>query len=251
MASKDRLMMIRQQVEAERKVKVTELSRTYQVTEETIRRDLEKLEAEGFLTRTFGGAVLNRTTPQDNIHYYQRATIHSEEKKKIAASFYGIVRDKRTISIDSSTTVMEVVKLLKDQEMTVLSVSTEIFREIGDSNLKIISTGGSYNKKTLSLQGQVAKDTINRYHVDIALISCKGLDLEKGATDTNENETEVKKCMIHQAGEVALLADHTKFGKTAFAKLSALDDIDYLVTDEKPDDSWIKLCQKKGIQLIY
>lgn len=251
MASKDRIMMIRQQVQAEKKVKVTELSRTYQVTEETIRRDLEKLEAEGFLTRTFGGAVLNQAPSHDNIHFYKRATIHKEEKKKIAASFYEILKNKRTISTDSSTTVMEAVKLLRDQDMTVLSVSTEVFREIGNSNLKIISTGGMFNKKTLSLQGQVAKDTISRYYVDVALISCKGLDLEKGATDTNENETEVKQCMMKQAAEVALLVDHTKFGKMTFTKLTDLSDVDYLVTDQKPSDEWIQFCQEKNVQLIY
>ena len=108
-----------------------------------------------------------------------------------------------------------------------------------------------FNKKTLSLQGQVAKDTVQRYHVNIALISCKGLDLEKGVTDTNESEAEVKKCMIRQAEEVALLVDHTKFGRTAFAHLLDFEDIDYLVTDERPDDEWIQLCREKNIQLIY
>lgn len=251
MAAKDRLMLIRQQVETEKKVTVTNLSRTYQVTEETIRRDLEKLEAEGFLTRTFGGAVYNHTAQRENVHFYKRAAINSGEKKKIAAAFFDILKNKTTIATDSSTTVMEAVKMLKNKELTILSASTEIFRELGDTDIRIISTGGMFNKRTLSLQGQVAKDTVQRYHVNIVLISCKGLDIEKGVTDTNESEAEVKKCMIKQAEEVALLVDHTKFGRTAFAHLLDFEDLDYLVTDQKPDEEWIRLCEKKNIQLIY
>lgn len=251
MAAKDRLNMIRQQLKADKKVTVSNLSRTYQVTEETIRRDLEKLEAEGFLTRTFGGAVYNQSVQKENVHFYKRAAMNIEEKKKIASASFDFLKDKNTLATDSSTTVMEAVKLLKDKDLTILSASTEIFRELGDTNIRIISTGGMFNKKTLSLQGQVAKDTVQRYHVNIALISCKGLDLEKGVTDTNESEAEVKKCMIRQAKEVALLVDHTKFGRTAFAHLLDFEDIDYLVTDERPDDEWIQLCREKNIQLIY
>lgn len=251
MAAKDRLNMIRQQLKADKKVTVSNLSRTYQVTEETIRRDLEKLEAEGFLTRTFGGAVYNQSVQKENVHFYKRAAMNIEEKKKIASASFDFLKDKNTLATDSSTTVMEAVKLLKDKDLTILSASTEIFRELGDTNIRIISTGGMFNKKTLSLQGQVAKDTVQRYHVNIALISCKGLDLEKGVTDTNESEAEVKKCMIRQAEEVALLVDHTKFGRTAFAHLLDFEDIDYLVTDERPDDEWIQLYREKNIQLIY
>lgn len=251
MAAKERLKLIRQQVETEKKVTVANLSRLYNVTEETIRRDLEKLEAEGFLTRTFGGAVLNNIVQSDNVYFRDRATIHLEEKKKIAVSFYDILKDKMSIVTDSSTTVMEAVKLLKGREQTILSVSTEIFSELWNTDIKIISTGGIFNRSTLSFQGRVAKETIRSYHVDIALLSCKGLDMEHGAMDTNEGESEVKRCMVGQAEEVALLVDHTKFGKTAFAHLLDLKDVDYLVTDEKPDEAWVSFCEENGIRLIY
>lgn len=251
MAAKERLKLIKQQVEAEKKVTVANLSQFHKVTEETIRRDLEKLEAEGFLMRTFGGAVLNNAILPDNVYFRDRVTMNIEEKRKIAKSFYDILKEKLSIATDSSTTVMEAVKLLKGKEKTILSVSTEIFSELWNTDIKIISTGGIFNRNTLSLQGRVAMETIGCYHVDIALLSCKGLDMEYGAMDTNENESEVKKCMIRQAEEVALLVDHTKFEKTAFAHLLDLKDVDYLVTDEKPDDAWIRFCRENNIKLIY
>lgn len=248
---KNRLEKIREKISIEKKVTVSELSKLYKVTEETIRRDLDKLEAEGFLTRSFGGAVLNNTSQKENIQFYKRAAMNQEEKKRIAFLISDILSKKRAIATDASTTVMEAIKPLKSKEMIILSASTEIFTQLSDTSVRIISTGGTFNYKTLSLQGSVAKNAVKRYHVDMTLISCKGLDLELGVTDTSENEAEVKKCMIEQAKEVALLADHTKFGRTAFAHLANLEDLDYLVTDRKPDDEWIEICKKKGITLIY
>lgn len=248
---KNRLEKIREKVSIEKKVTVSELSKLYEVTEETIRRDLDKLEAEGFLTRSFGGAVLNQVPQKENIQFYKRASINQDEKKTIALLAYDILSSKRAIATDASTTVMEAIKLLKEQEMIILSASTEIFTQLNDTGNRIISVGGIFNYKTLSLQGSVAKNTVKRYHLDMAVISCKGVNLGLGATDTSENEAEVKKCMIEQAKEVVLLADHTKFGRTAFAHLADLDDLDYLITDRRPGKEWVEVCEKKGIKLIY
>lgn len=250
---KKRLEYIREQITAEKKVTVSELSKTYKVTEETIRRDLEKLEAEGFLTRTFGGAVLNNSaSTNEHIHFYKRITINQKEKETIALLFKDILCEKRTIAADASTTVMEAIHFLKGKrDITVLSSSTEIFREMTGSDIHIISTGGVFNEGSLSLQGNLAKENIRRYHVDLALLSCKGLDMERGIMDSSEREADVKSEMVKQAMEVALLADHTKFGKTAFVKFLNWEQMTYLVTDEKPSDEWIAFCEKKGVQLIY
>lgn len=251
MAAKDRIEGIKQKLKIESKVVVSELSQEFQVTEETIRRDLEKLEKEGVLTRTFGGAVPNMFA-QEAIHFYQRAAIHLEEKRKMAKSFAKILSTKVTISADASSTVLEALKLLNDsRDVTVLTTSTEVFRELANFDINIISTGGTFNKSALSLQGQMAIDNVCKYHVDILLISCKGVDIEKGITDSNESEAIVKKKMVEQASEVALFADHFKFGKTAFTHLLDLKEIDYLITDQEPDSDWKVFCEENQIQLIY
>ena len=209
---KNRLEHIREQVKNEKKVTVSELSKIYKVTEETIRRDLEKLEKEGFLTRTFGGAVLNSASQKEHIHFYKRTSINQKEKAKIAQLFKEVLDQKRTIAADASTTVMEAIRLLKaNRNITVLSSSTEIFREMTGSEIHILSTGGVFNEDSLSLQGNLAKENIRRYHVDLALLSCKGLDMDKGIMDSSEREADVKTEMVKQALEVALLSDHTKF----------------------------------------
>lgn len=247
-----RLDKIKQKIEVEKRVTVSNLSKAFGVTEETIRKDLEKLESDRFLTRTFGGAIYNNPMQNVNIHFYMRSSINLEEKRRIASLFYNMLGNRRTIAADSSTTVMETIKFLKNnKDLTVISSSTEIFRELSGSSINIISIGGVFNEVTLSLQGNLAKENIRRYHMDIALISCKGLDIHDGIMDSNEGDADIKMEMVKHASEVVLLADHTKFNKKAFIQFLDLEKLNYLITDMKPEDKWIEFCNKCNIQLIY
>lgn len=252
MAGRERLMVIRQTVQTRKKVSVSELSNLCRVTEETIRRDLDKLEADGIVTRIHGGAIWNEGAQKEGIHFYRRLSKHLREKQEIARKVSALLEGKSTILADSSTTVAEALKLLpQSPDITIVTNSTEVFREFQQSEFNIISTGGEFNKKSLSLQGQLAKTNISKYNVSLALISCKGLSIEKGVLDSNESEAEIKKAMLAQAEEVALLADHSKFDQSAFVTLIDLKDINYLVTDMKPSDEWINYCREQEITLIY
>ncbi len=229
------------------KASISELSGLCDVTEETIRKDLNKLEEEGVLTRVHGGAVLNQ-----GAQFTQRKTVNLGEKRIIAQHVTELLKGKSTIFADSSTTVAEALKALPENlDLTVVSNSTEIFLELAQKGLHLISTGGEFNKKYLSLQGILAKECIKKYKVDVALISCKALDVGRGVQDSNESEAELKKLMIEQSQEVMLLADHSKFGRSAFVTLMPLEKIQCLVTDAKPDDEWIDYCMKRDIKLIY
>lgn len=253
MSAKERIFQIKQIIQKEKKVTVADLSRQCNVTEETIRKDLTKLETEGLVTRIHGGAILNgEQAPIEGVHYFNRQAVNGLEKQMIAKRVVRLLQGKTTIIADSSTTVAEALKALPNsRDITVVTNSTEAFREFAQSDVNIISTGGEFNKRSLSLQGYVAKENIQKYSVDIALLSCKALDLERGVQDSNESEAEIKKLMLERAREVALLVDHTKFGRTAFVCLLSLDKVDYIVTDIKPDDKWINYCDANHIQLIY
>lgn len=150
MAAKDRIQAIKQMVANDKKVTVSNLSSIFQVTEETIRRDLEKLEDEGFLTRTYGGAVLNSAVLADNIHFYKRAKSFYEEKQIIARNTLPFIKNKTTMAADSSSTVMELLKLLKDRnDLTLLTNSAEAFHDhclpsgwpLTQQNNKLLSLG--------------------------------------------------------------------------------------------------------------
>ena len=253
MAQKNRLESIRSIVKAEKRVVVSDLSKQFEVTEETIRRDLEKLEGEGLVTRTYGGAVLNMGNTEVRISYMRRTQINVEEKRAIARIVAEQIPKRGvTIGADSSSTVMEAVRLLSNREdLLLLSYSANILRELEDSKIKILSTGGVLNKKSYSFQGAIARNTIRDYHMDIALVSCKGLQLGTGAFDSDEDEAEIKRLLVGQSQKVFLLVDHTKFGKLAFTKLFDLDQVDVVITDQRPDDEWVDWLSANHITLLY
>ena len=252
MAQKERLNLIQERLQKDNRVSVSNLSKEYGVTEETIRRDLEKLEKEGVLTRVHGGAVLNRERATENIHYLIRAQHNSAEKKVIGQIAASILPAQVTICADASSTVMETVQLLRNRpETTVLTNSVQIVRELSQSAMTVVSTGGVINKTTFSMQGNFVRKVLSEYFVDIVLISCKALSADGGIFDSNAEEGELKHQMVLQGQRVILLADHSKFDRKAFVKVMELDELDTLITDRAPSEAWQQLCRKKNIKLIY
>lgn len=252
MSAKERIKWIKELIEKEEKITVSEISELCSVTEETVRKDFNKLEEKGVLIRVHGGAILNTKSEIGGVHFLQRQKVHAEEKKVVADLAGRLIAGKATVFADASSTVVgTLLQLPKDTELTVVTNSTELFLGMAQSDIHVISTGGDFNRKTLSLQGKIAKKAIAQYNVDLALISCKALDLKRGVQDSNESEAEIKEMMIGQAKEVALLVDHFKFDQTAFVHFLSGDRLDYLVTDCRPGDEWIEYCQKHDIKLIY
>lgn len=120
-----------------------------------------------------------------------------------------------------------------------------------NSDFKIISTGGELRAHSYALVGPIACETIKKYYVDTVLISCKALDIKKGLMESNEPESIIKRQMIEQAQKSILLADSTKFDKTAFTKTCDLAQIDTIVTDKEPNIEWFDYIKENDIKLIY
>lgn len=243
---------ITQKIMQEKKILVSALSKKFGVSEETIRRDLEKLEKEGILTRTHGGATLNTQTSQD-IPYLTRNTLNKDLKSQIAVKILDIIPDNATLMVDSSSTVFEAIDSIKDvhQNVTVITNSIEILHSFHTSDLQLISTGGTLRKHSQALVGVSAELTLNRYNVDFGVFSCKSLSLKNGVMDSNEPESEIKKVMKSRATKVILLVDSTKFDTEAFINVFSLQELDYLVTDKEPSQEWLDLCTENDVTLIY
>lgn len=252
MAQKERLTMIRQKVKKNKKVIVSELSREHNVTEETIRRDLEKLEQEGLVTRTYGGAVLNIEKISEHIDYLRRSQTNKAEKTQIGRLAASVIPNKAAVGADASSTVMEAINLLRDRpEITVLTNSVKIVRELDQAALSIISTGGIVNNSTFSMQGNIVRKILNDYYVDIVLISCTALEIDGGVFDSNEEEAELKRILVDRGQKTILLADHTKFNKVAFVRVLDFSELDMVITDREPSQEWKEMFCEKGIKLLY
>ncbi|MNJ54253.1 Glucitol operon repressor [compost metagenome] len=238
-------------VQKDKRVLVSELSQKFNVTEETIRRDLEKLEKEGIVTRTYGGAITNSHTNED-LPFTTRNATNSEIKRQIAAKALNLINDGDTLMIDPSSTSLELMKLLHQRKnITVITSSIHILQELISSGINIISTGGALRARSMSLVGTSAQETVMKYNVDKVILSCKALSLDKGIMDSNEPECELKKTMLQQAGKALLLADHSKFDKTAFVKLMEFEDIDVLITDQEPEPVWMDMLTENSVEVLF
>ncbi len=234
------------------KVSVSELSKRWGITDETVRRDLDKLEDLGFVTRTHGGAIWNDSVDQGGIRFFERQRHNVEAKRRIAQKAATLLRSRGTIVADSSTTVLEALRLVEGEAgLTVVTNGVGVVCGALGEGFNIISTGGSYNRHSMSFQGETTLQAIRRFHVSLALLSCKALDLKQGAMDSYESEATVKRAMAEQAQEIAILADSSKFDQVSFLKLMSLDDISYIVTDKKPSNTWCDFCASRGVELIY
>lgn len=236
----------------ERKVVVSELATTFNVTEETIRRDLDKLEKEGMAKKTYGGAVLSENLNLD-LPYTVRKKANVEGKTYIAQVVSELIEDGAHIILDASTTALAVAQKIKEKnDITVITNSIEIILELSDKpGFKVLSTGGMLKEGSLALVGYQAERMIGTFHVDMAIVSCKGIDIEHGLTDSNEADAEVKKSIIKSSNRKILAVDSTKFDKISFTTICDFDDIDVIVTEKKPDDRWIKFAEQKNIDIIY
>lgn len=247
----ERRQLIAEIIQTDKRVLVADLSKKFEVTEETIRRDLEKLEKEGLVTRTYGGAILNQHTNID-LPFAERVDMNLQMKQKVAQKALNYISDHDSLFVDSSSTCFELIKLLNNkQQVTVITNSVKALNEISSDKLKMISTGGSLRPYSLSLVGSIPQETVKKFNADFAILSCKGIDISKGIMDSNEMDAEVKKVMVQQAGKTMMLVDHTKFDNIAFISFLPFQQIDYLVTDQKPSDDWIKFLHELNVTVIY
>lgn len=220
-------------------IRVTELSQLCGVTEETIRRDLDRLEASGRLRRSHGGAVSVKDQPipwrsQPEIPFTEREIMHAEEKQRIAEEAVKLIEPNQRILLDASSTAWYMARLIPDFPLTVLTNSIKAAAELGGKEkIEVISTGGIMAHRSLSFVGPLAERSLESYHVDKAFLSFKGVHLERGLSESNELQARIKHKMIGMADQVILLADASKFGIQAFTQVADLQRVDTIITDRR------------------
>ena len=237
---------------ADGKVIVSDLSDEFDVTEETIRRDLEKLENDGLAKRTYGGAV-KKDTFNTELPYQVRKQTNVEDKQQIALKIAAMIEDGDYLMLDASTTALYVVKnILEKKRITIITNSVEILIELAAKNdWNILSTGGTLKPGSLSFVGRQAENMLNDFHVDMAIFSCKGIDMDHGVTDSNEKDTEIKKCMLAAAKKRILAVDATKFDRISFTRVCELKDIDVVVTNREPSEKWRQYLKEIHTELKF
>lgn len=252
MLPEQRRRKILELLQEEGSAKVAYLKELFSVTEPTIRQDLDKLEEEGFLVRSHGGAFL-KTIPNQvrNLDLQHRENM--DKKARIGKKAVEFIGDGDSIILDAGTTTTEIANHLESaQNLNVVTSALNIALIIGSRfNAHVVMTGGEFKAPTLSVTGETAAKFFDNTIVARKLfLAATGISDEGRITYPGLNDIPVKKAMIAAAQEVYLVADSTKMGKIAFASLGPIDLVNHLITDSGISDEYVELFKSRGIDVI-
>lgn len=230
-------------------VTVTELSMTFGVSEETIRRDLTELEKENGITRVYGGAYLGQTVSQE-LSYTMRRDIYRKEKSQIASAALPFVQSGDTVFLDPSTTSLALAQNFRNiKNITIITNALYIANAVVESpTARIICAGGELDNNSQTFNGCTTLDTLETYYADKAFVSCTGVSMEGGLTDSSENQARIRRKMLQHAKNKILIADHTKFGKTTLSAIAPLNIIDHVICDQRLSDEWMSYFERHHIE---
>jgi DeoR/GlpR family transcriptional regulator of sugar metabolism len=212
-------------------VRTAEVARALRVAEETIRRDFEKLEAEGRLVRTFGGALRCEAIRRD-LPFTSREQMNIAEKQVIARRALEFIDEGDTIFLDASSTVLELARCLPDRPLVVLTSALQVALELASRPaIQVVMLGGALTQQSLSCVGPLADYALESYHVQKAFLSCRGVDARRGVSESNDEQARLKRKTISLSERTYLLADHTKLALKSRFFFAQPGEIDAMVTD--------------------
>ena len=237
-------------LQSQKTVSTLELSSFFQVTTETIRKDLSALHEAGKVIRTHGGAMLY----QNSIEFTTdiRNAQMRKEKKAIAKTAVQFIKDNDYIFIDNGSTVARIMDHLADHKnLTIATNSLLLANQISKmENIRLLLAGGSYRSSSNSFSGMLTEEQVLKFHVPKAFMSCTGLDLEYGIMDGNEDENRVKQQVFKTAKEIYLLVDHSKFNIRTYNFLSNVENVTAIITDSGLPNSIKEAYLARGINII-
>ena len=230
-------------------VALADLAQTIQVSPSTIRRDLDYWHQQGALRRTHGGAMFvgdAATLPA----LEERSAIQLDEKRAIAKAAAARVGDNDTVLIDGGTTTLEVARLLVGRSLQIVTNSLPIANLFASSReTDLVILGGYVYPKTGVALGPLTVHMIAGLHVHQVIMSCSGID-ERGLYNGNLLLVETQRQMMRCADEVVVMADHTKIGRTALARLCELGEVDTLIVDAGLTPEQRKLLEPSEVRLV-
>ena len=232
-------------------VKVSELMKLFDVSIETIRRDLEYLEEHGMLGRVYGGAV--PVQPRATEPSYQTREIkHFKEKKAIGERAVELVKDEDVIAVDIGTTTLEFAKaLVGKRRVTVITNSMKIAMVLSeDADIRVLMVGGEVRRGEFSVSGFLADNDMGHFITDKYFIGVGGLSLSKGITDYHLEESNLRRIVIKNTQKVIALADYSKIGAVAMNKICGLDQVDTLVTDSNVESFVVEGLRDNNFEVI-
>jgi DeoR family glycerol-3-phosphate regulon repressor len=231
---------------------IDELVAEFEVTPQTIRRDLQDLFAQGLLRRHHGGASIPASTV--NTDYAHRHVEQAAEKEQMATAVISLIPSGASLFMTPGTTIEAVATALAQSDLTNLFVvtSSTVTAEIlgRNPNITVFVTGGRWQAANFSLGGPVAAEIADRYRCDILVTSVGAIDADGWLLEYRDEETTVAKAMFANARQRILVADHSKFSKAATWKLAHMKEMTTFITDQAPPESFQRSLKASGCRLV-
>jgi DeoR family transcriptional regulator of aga operon len=239
---------------------VTGAAQALGVSEATIRRDLDKLAEQRMLTRTRGGAISSSQLTYDLPLLYKTAR-NAPEKQLIGRAAAALIAPGATVALNGGTTTVEVARALVSRgeprdgqpagAITVVTNALSIASELAvRPQVKLVVTGGVTRPESHELIGPLATYVLHDLTFDWAILGVDGLDAVAGATAHHEGEASINRLMTQRAQRVAIVADSSKLGQRAFARVCGIDEIDVVVTDAAADAPAAAALADKGVEVM-
>ncbi len=233
-------------------VNAIDIANNLDVSETTIRRDLNRLAEKKLIRRTYGGA-LNIDTVGQELKFDVQKDILINEKKKIALTASRFIEEGDVILIEAGTTGLQTaLNITNIKNLTVITNSIDIAGILEKTNpaYHIILSGGILRTETHSLIGPIADHAFKNINVDKAFIGISGIDINKGITAVDQIEAQTKKTIINSAKTVFALCDHSKFGRVSMSFVAPINVIDIIITDLEVDEDLIESIKDLDIKVI-
>ena len=233
------------------KVRVSELSKKYEISEVSIRKDLEVLEAQGQLSRVHGGAVgLNKLYV--NMDLSERFKTNAQAKRKLAEFAASFIEDNDTIMMNAGTTLTYVLRAIRDKKnITIVTNSVQNATEAAlFTSFNVILLGGELDSKYQFTYGEDAIKQLENYHANKCILSVDGICSTAGLTLYYSNEAPLAKKMIECSGEVIVTADSSKLGKNVFARVTDASKMNVLVTTSSDNRAELERLKKLGVKIF-
>ncbi|MCP5409371.1 MAG: DeoR/GlpR transcriptional regulator [Chromatiaceae bacterium] len=231
-------------------VHVERLAETFNVTPQTIRRDLNQLRALGLLHRVHGGAIVHDGVA--NLGYEARRRISFEEKEAIAHCAAQLIPDDTSMFINIGTTTEQVARHLVGRVgLLVITNNINVVNTLREcETIQVMTAGGIVRREDGGIVGDATVDFIAQFKVDFAVVGASAIEDDGTVLDYDPREVRVAQAIIANARSVILVADSTKFERNAPIRIADIGNIDYFVTDRMPSPAFMSICREREVMLV-
>ncbi len=233
-------------------ISTDELVQHFQVTPQTIRRDLNELDRLKLISRHHGGAGVPSSSSTVNAAYSERKSMHHEAKDQIAEAMAKRIPDGASLFINIGTSTEAVARaLLNHSQLNVVTNNLHVASILLQrEDFTVVIAGGEVRNRDGGVIGEATRDFINQFRVDYALIGISGIDMDGSLLDFDYHEVRVAQAMIQNARQSFLAADHSKFGRGAMVRMGHISDIDTLFTDAQPPEPVCEVLNAHQTELV-